>query len=208
MRKAILTSLLLLFCSTTPLAAFQCGDVLVRARGIHLWPDDSSGSLSTVPNAKASVGHSTTGEVDFTYMATNNWGVELILATSKHTLSGKDALSGQKVGTTWLLPPTLTLQYHFLPNCRFQPYLGVGVNWTTFYREKSSLDKTKISLDHSWGVAGQVGFDYVVCRDWFLNVDVKYVDIDTKVRLKGAIKDSLHVDIDPWIFGIGIGRRF
>jgi outer membrane protein len=188
--------------------AFEKGDFLVRVRAIGIIPNDSSGSLSSIPKSGVEVDSSYSGEVDFTYMFTSNIGTELILATTKHTINGRKALSGTEIGTVWVLPPTLTIQYHFCPCNKFQPYAGIGVNYTTLYHENSSIEDTKLSLNNSWGVAGQVGFDYLFNGCWFFNFDAKYIQLDTKATLKGTVAGHVNVDIDPWVIGIGIGRKF
>jgi outer membrane protein len=47
--------------------------------------------------------------------------------------SGAGALlTTTKLGSVDLLPPTLTLQWHFMPDQSFDPYVGAGVNYTYF----------------------------------------------------------------------------
>ena len=58
----------------------------------------------------------------------------------------------------------------------------------------------------SFGWTGQIGFDYALNKNWSLNVDAKYVKIDTDVKLNGS--KIGHVDLDPWLLGVGIGYRF
>ena len=115
-----------------------------------------------------------------------------------------------------MLPPTLTLQYHFLPDSNIRPYIGAGVNYTYFFDEKvpsSSLlsnSGDKVKLESSWGWAAQVGVDIAINQDWFVNMDIKYLDIDTTARFKNTAVGSakINADIDPFVYGIGIGRRF
>jgi len=189
-------------------SAFDRGDILVRLRGIYVLPDDHSGQVNTVPGSGVRVNPAVMPELDFTYMLTRNFSAELILATTRHTIHGQGTLANTKIGSTWLLPPTLLLQYHFFPCCRFQPYAGVGVNYSIFYSEKSSLPATSLHLSDSWAVAFQLGMDVLVSRCWFLNFDVKWIDLDTRATLKGGVPGRVHVNINPWILGIGIGRRF
>lgn len=202
---------------TAPAYAAQ-GDWLVRARAIYVAPQDDSGPvLPAVPTGAVGVDDAIVPELDFTYFFTNNIGAELILATSPHDINGAAALSGLgKIADTMALPPTLTLQYHFLPDAKFRPYVGAGVNWTIFYSEDStaSLDgalggATGVSLDDSFGWAVQAGADIDITERVFLNIDVKYVDIDTTATLTtGALVNTVDVDIDPIIVGVGLGMRF
>lgn len=186
----------------------HAGDWFTRLRALHVHPDDSSGSINTIPNTGVHVRPAWTGEFDFGYMITRNLGLELILATSHHTLMGKKALSGTKIGTTWVLPPTLTAQWRFFPSSIVQPYLGAGVNYTLFYNNHCSLSGTRIDLKHSWGPAVQVGADFFIYKDWLFNFDFKYIWSDTTAHLKGAIKGKVDVDVDPWVIGFGFGRKW
>ena len=186
----------------------RAGDWFTRLRALYILPNDSSGSVSSIPDSGVSVHPAWTGEFDVAYMFTKNLGAELILATSRHTLQGKKSLSGTKIGTTWLLPPTLTLQWRFFPESIMQPYVGAGVNYTWFYDKHCSLPDTHLSLKHSWGPALQVGLDIFMIKDWIFNLDVKYIWIDTHAHLKGDVNGSVHVDIDPWVFGFGFGRKW
>jgi outer membrane protein len=192
------------------------GDVLVRARAIVVAPNERSGEVSGIPGSKVGVGDSVMPEVDFTYMATNHIGAELILATTKHSVSGRGTISGLgDVANTWVLPPTLTLQYHFAPEGKVRPYLGAGVNYSVFYSAKATpslntaLGATKVKLDDSFGYALQAGVDIPVSEKVFVNFDVKYIDMKTTARLtSGATLRTARVKIDPIVAGMGIGFRF
>src|SRR5690606_18520805 len=113
-----------------------------------------------------------------------------------------------KVGETKHLPPTVSLQYHFAPAAKFRPYVGVGVNYTLFFSEdtQGALAGSKLELDPSFGLAAQLGADIALNDDWFVNLDLRWVDIDTDATLDGASLGS--VAIDPVVFGLSIGRRF
>lgn len=198
-------------------AQTEAGDVLVRLRGIVVAPTEKSGPvLPAFPTASVGVGDSVMPEVDFTYMLSDHIGTELILATTKHSVSGRGALSGLgDVADTWVLPPTLTLQYHIAPKGKVRPYVGAGVNYTIFYSEdaSASLEKaigpTRVDMDDSFGYALQAGVDIDLTDRVFLNLDVKYIDIDTTARLRtGAAINRVNVSIDPIVAGVGLGMRF
>ena len=201
----------------TPSMAQGDGNWIVRGRVIHVTPNDRSGEVTTLAGSGVGVGDDTTAELDITYMLRPNWGLELILGTTQHDLTGKGTIANLgKIGKTALLPPTLTLQYHFAPKADVRPYAGIGVNYSKFYNEKStnSLDTglggpTNINLDDSWGLAAQAGVDVGLKNDWFVNFDLKYIQIETKATLvTGSTTRTVDVDINPWVFGIGIGKRF
>lgn len=217
---------MLRFCSAAAIAASivtalpahaEQGDVLVRLRGIVVAPtDEASDVLPGFPGGSVNVENAVVPELDFTYFLTNNIGAELILATSPHDIEGTGTLSGLgKVADVMALPPTLTLQYHFNPAGKIRPYAGVGVNWTIFYSEDSSdslvgaIGPTAVDLDNSVGYAVQAGVDFDLTERWFLNIDVKYIDIDTTATLNtGGVINKVDVSLDPIVAGVGIGMRF
>jgi len=202
-------------CSTAvinPVMA-AAGDWLVRGRIINVNPNDSSGSLSGAPGVGVTADDDSTIELDFTYMVSDNLGLELILATTEHDVTATGSLAGASVGSVKALPPTLTLQYHFAPKATIRPYAGVGINYTVFYDAKvgsgiAGLGATDIDYDNSFGLSAQLGVDIDINKKWFFNADVKYIDMDTKATITGGGLGSVSADLNPWVFGIGIGTRF
>jgi outer membrane protein len=206
--------------------ALDTGDLLVRGRIININPSADSGNVTSsavggeVGGTEVDVDDAYSLDIDFTYMFTPNIGAELLLdISSKHDVVGKGATLAP-MGTiieTRVLPPALILQYHFMPDSQFRPYAGLGLNYTMFFSEEatSSLDTglggvKDVELDSSFGWVGQVGMDYDLGNDLFFNLDVKYMDIDTTATFtSGALGNvSTDVDINPWVFGIGVGKRF
>jgi outer membrane protein len=204
--------------SATPALAEQ-GDVLVRVRAINVMPnEDSSSILPAFPGEDVSVNNSVMPEIDITYMATDNIGFELIAATTKHHASGKTGTTGTlgRLASTWVLPPTLTAQYHFAPEGKVRPYVGAGINYTIFYNEKASnsltgaLGPTNVHMSDSFGWAAQAGVDIELSERVFLNLDVKYIDIDTTATFNTTAAGTQRVDIDlnPLVVGVGLGMKF
>lgn len=186
--------------AAAPAAAHEAGDWLLKAGVTHIKPKSDNGDV--LGNVQLDVGSSTRPSVSITYMATRNIGVELLGAFPfKHDI-GAQGLGN--IGSTKHLPPTLSLQWHFLPDARIQPYVGVGLNYTTFFSTKSSLGDLK--LGDSWGLAGQIGVDVKLDERWFLNADVRYIDISSKVKLNGQGIGTAR--IDPWVATVGLGYRF
>jgi outer membrane protein len=185
------------------------GDIFVRVRGLGVLPDESF-SKWNVTGAGASLTDAGVPEVDFTYFFTKNISAELIAAVTPHTINGENGIkSFGKIGDTWLLPPTLLLQYHFDTGTRFKPYAGVGVNYTVFFGNHDGPNYNGLKLDNNWGFALQGGFDYKLTGNWFLNFDVKKIWLSTDASTNLATTHvTTHVDIDPLIVGAGIGYHF
>jgi outer membrane protein len=135
-----------------------------------------------------------------------HWGVEVLAALPfQHDINLN---TGGKVADVKHLPPTVSLQYHFAPEAKFRPYVGAGLNATIFFSEHTTgaLSGQKLSLGTSFGPAAQLGMDFDLTDTWFLNGDVRWMDIDTKATLGGTSLGN--VAIDPLTFGLSIGRRF
>ena len=66
-----------------------------------------------------------------------------------------------------------------------------------------------LSLDSSWGLAFQVGADYMLNDKLMLNAQVRYVDISTTgtTHLAGN-KVTVDVDVDPMVYMVGLGYKF
>ncbi len=187
------------------------GTFMVRGRVIGVIPQNSSSSISGAING-GSVGTSSfaTPEVDLSYFFTDNIAAEVIAATSKHELYANNTPLGSSyhVGSTWVLPPTLLVQYHFMPHERFSPYIGVGVNASFFYATQAANNAvTSLAMKSNWGVAAQVGFDYNFSGHWFANVDFKQIWVNTQASVNGGAIVA-KTALNPSVVGVGIGYRF
>lgn len=202
-----------------PAQATSAGDFLVRVRAIVVAPEVSSGDVQPAfAGERVNVDNSLAPEVDFTYFATDHIGFELIAATTKHHIHGTTGTTGSigRLASTWVLPPTLTAQYHFLPKAHVRPYVGAGVNYTVFYSSKASsglvaaVGPTSVGLSNGFAWALQGGVDVDVTKKIFLNFDVKYIGIKTNACLSttAAGLQQVHVGLDPLVTGAGIGFRF
>ena len=160
-------------------------------------------ALGVIPHESESLTGGTTVSIDNTLVPEFDVATELILATTPHDVTVNPNTS---LGDVWLLPPTLTLQYHFTPDQTFSPYVGAGLNYTIFYNEDPGAFAS-VKYSNSVGYALQAGFDYWLNDHWGLNLDVKKLWLDTDVNVNGgAVTGS--VNIDPWLVGAGISYRF
>ena len=202
MKKIILGALTALSLSSPAMAAddFKAGDWMLRARALGVVPNES-GHVSN--GDTVSIDNSVVPELDVSYFFTPNVSAELIAAVTPHNVKTS---SGIDAGSSWLLPPTLTLQYHFTQMHSIKPYVGAGVNYTHFFNaDAGALNSVK--YDDSFGGALQAGVDIPIKDNWYANIDVKKVFINTtaKFRPSGVRAD---VNIDPWLIGVGIGYKF
>jgi len=187
----------------------KAGDIMVRGRIIGLLPDEDS-TVSTI-GGKVDASNEWTGEVDFSYFLTDNIAAELIAATTKHQMKVNGSSSGDvNLGDVWLLPPTLTAQYHFAPKAAFSPYVGAGLTYAVFYNKDVASGLRNVKYDNAWGYALQVGFDYSLGNNWYFNADVKKIFLNTDVTVTtntGTVVRA-DTDLDPWVVGLGIGYKF
>ena len=212
---------------------------MVRGRVLNVIPDEGGDlnvrGVDTIPG-DVDIDDSFVPELDISYFLNDNIAFELILGVTPHdvtatdvvvpggaTLDGEDLELGDVgLGDVWLLPPTLTAQYHFTNFGSFKPYVGAGVNYTIFFDESAGATADSIDYDASFGGALQAGFDYDLDGEaggWALNVDVKkvWITTDVTVDLSTALSPvtpldevfvDTEVDINPWIVGVGAGYRF
>lgn len=182
----------------------KAGDIMVRARGLMVMPDESA--RITAIGGDVDIRTDYIPEIDISYFFTDSIAVEVIAGTSRHGVRAKNTTIGNvDLGKVSLLPPTVLLQYHPMPKSRFSPYVGAGINYTFFY--DASAPGLNIDYDNGFGFAFQAGLDVQVSGNWYANVDVKKLFLNTDVSInRGAIRAD--VDIDPWIFGVGIGYKF
>jgi outer membrane protein len=224
MRKTLFTASVLAVALASPLAqAYQAGDVIVRAGAITVDPREDSGSVSTsatgsLAGSKATLDSDTQLGLNFAYMVTDKVGIELLAATPfEHSVG----LSGMPLGLDGdfadikYLPPTLSLVYYPLDTKSvFQPYVGLGVNYTIFFDEELNNRRegeqfSNLELDDSWGLAAQIGMDFMLTDQLMLNAQVRYIDISTEATADSAFgKVKVDVDVDPMVYMVGLGYKF
>ncbi len=183
---------------------------MIRGRALAVIPQEKASlNIGGAPivGGKVDISNSVVPELDISYFFTKNIAVELILGVTPHNVKGAGALAGARIGSAWLLPPTLMLQYHFTNFGAFKPYVGVGVNYTVFFNEKAKGGFTSFDLKDSFGLALQAGFDYMIDQHWGINFDVKKIFLEPKVKVNNGLVSG-KVKIDPWLIGAGITYKF
>jgi outer membrane protein len=191
-------------CAISAQASAAAGDWMVRARAIAITPDEES---TINIGGKADFNNQIVPELDFSYFFTDNIAAELILATAKHNATAEGtALGDVDVGSAWVLPPTLTLQYHFTNFEHFKPYLGAGINYTIYYNQDPGA-LNSIDIDNAFGLALQAGVDVPINEKWGWNIDVKRIFVDADAKWNGGAVTA-DIDLDPWVIGTGISYKF
>lgn len=225
MRKTLLTASLLAAAIAAPaVQAHQAGDIIVRAGAITVDPRERSGDLSTdvtgrLFGSSATLDSNTQLGLNFVYMATDNIGIELLAATPFHHSVGIKGMPlglDGKLADIKHLPPTLSAVYYFMDSkSAFQPYAGVGINYTTFFNEKLTSRRqsegfSSLNLKDSWGIALQAGMDYMLTDNLMFNAQVRWIDIDTKATAHNTNfgKVKVDVEVDPMVYMVGLGYKF
>jgi len=200
----------------------EAGTIMVRLRAIGVLPQTSTSYVSKI-GGDINATNQAAPEIDFSYFFTDNIAAELIAATTRHNVSVTNSalapvLGGKPldVGSIWVLPPTVTLQYHFMPKERFSPYLGAGLNVSFFYSAQANTPLIRSwSLGTGVGPAIQAGFDYNFAGHWFLNVDVKQIFFQTSGSVHtnypshaNGTTVTARTWLNPTVVGAGIGYRF
>lgn len=198
--NSLITAAVVLLVASTPAYPREQGDWIVRVGAGSVDPKSGNGDIVSVDTG-------TTLVFNGTYMLTQTLGFE-VLASLPFSHDIELASDGTTVGETKHLPPTFSLQYYLPTEGMFDPYVGIGVNYTLFFDEETTgpLAGGSLSLDDSIGVAAQLGFDYHVSDNMFVNADLRWLDIDTDAELNGAPLET--VEIDPLVYSLTLGWRF
>jgi outer membrane protein len=232
MHKSLLSASLVALALSAPIAnAHEAGEIIVRAGAITVNPkaDSSSVKVDRGPAAgtdlggKATMSSDTQLGLNFAYMLTNHVGIELLAASPfEHDVKIKGtslAPANGKLGTLKHLPPTLSVVYYPLDNkSAFQPYVGAGINYTWIYDEHVGSEANAAGFDNfraknSWGMAWQLGADYMLTDKVMINAQVRYIDIDTRAYVDNnsvapGTRAKVNVDVDPWVYMVGLGYKF
>ena len=191
--------------------AHQAGDVIFRVGTATVRPTE--GSDNVLGLGSFNINNNTQMGLTLGYMFTDNIGMELLAATPFQHKVGLQSTG--TIAEVKQLPPSLMAQYYFGDRQdKLRPYLGVGINYTTFYdadfnQTGRDAGLSDLSVKDSWGVATQAGLDYNLDDNWLINMSVWWMDIDTEVKFKaGGEQQNINTRIDPWVFMFGAGYRF
>lgn len=190
--------------ATAPSLAQDAGRWTLGIGAHNVAPKSDNGTLTATPlgNLEMDVGSSARPTITAEYFIRNNLGIEVLAALPfQHDIG---VVGVGKVGSTRQLPPTVSLQYHFGEG-KVRPFLGLGLNYTTFFDTDSqgAIAGTDLDLSDSWGLAGHAGIDFQLGEEGAIRIDYRKIDIDTRVKLNGANLGTRNtVNIDPSVYGI------
>lgn len=170
----------------------------IRMRAIYVMPDETFDSSLSSLHPKVS--DDVIPELDLEYFFTKNISAELIAGVTRNDIK----LNNGFAGSTWLLPPTITAKFHPLAGSIVSPYIGFGVNFIFPFNSKLN-GVNDFQIDNSIGWAAQAGTDIKVSDNLYFNIDYKYLNADTKATIAGT---KYKLDLNPHLFGIGLGYRF
>ncbi|WP_288776400.1 OmpW family outer membrane protein [uncultured Psychrobacter sp.] len=205
-RQALLLAAIAAGLSMTPAMAETAGTWTVGVGAGYVDPDSDNGTLlngALKTEVDSDVRPIITGE----YFVADNVGIELLAALPfHHDIDLKGAGDSVIKAKTQLLPPTLSLQYHFdNVHANVKPFIGVGANYTTFFKERI-YNGGDLDIDDSWGVAGHAGVDFKINATDAVRIDARYIDLEPDVNLNG---DKIGTaEINPWVYGISYVQRF
>lgn len=228
MKKVLSVALAAALASGAMMAqAYEKGDFVLRLGAVNVDPDSDSSNINLpgVPTLNTEVDDDTQFGIIPMYMVTDHVGIELLAATPfEHdiTLNGKGV--NLNAGSTKHLPPTLTAQYYPRGGKEgWQPFVGVGVNYTIFFDEDTDKEldntlnaiigsdpsSTDLNLDNSFGLAFQAGVDIPFAKNWAISAAVWYIDIDTNAKVSTDVANvHFKTNIDPFVYHLGIAHRF
>ena len=209
--KTLATALLSLATLLSGACHAQESPWMIRVRALYIDPAHRSDPIPAlaVPSHAIRVENRWAPELDISYFFSKQLAAELVLAFTKlDARVSRSAVGAFDAGSFKALPPTLTLQWHFLPDAQFRPYVGAGLNYPRLSDMKLGNGVTgPLKLERSSvGPALQAGIDIALGGAWFLNFDAKKVWIRTDLKSNGTTLSTLKVN--PWLLGVGLGYRF
>lgn len=220
-KSVLLTGVLV----TSPIWAYDSGDIILRGGLTSVAPDDSSGTVNVAGVGDVGMGvevnSNTQLGLNFVYVFDSNYAIEVLAATPfshdiklVNTTDNALGLGDGQLAKTKHLPPTVSVLYYFNTESSFKPYVGAGINYTVFFDEKFSSDRktqtfSDLKLDNSFGLAVQAGMDYQLDNNWLLNASLRYIDINTEANFDVLnTTGKVEVDIDPWVYSLMLGYKF
>jgi len=180
-------------------AAAQSAGHFTTSYGIHgMVPGSSNGNLSG-SEQRFSADTAPALSFSYEYFFRGNLGVEI------QTLVGQQKIGleqGGDIGSAWALSPTVSLQYHFNGNGDISPFVGVGLNYTTFLGAdgKGAFSSDDVKFKDSVGPAVHAGVDFAVGERSALRVDARWTSMRSDVEVDSGTLGK--AKLDPITYGL------
>ena len=171
---------------------------------------------TVILGARARVGDGETFALGVGYFFTPNISaIGIIGYPPTTTISGTGAIAGLTAGRVQYGPAVAALNYHFRGFGAFQPFVGVGVNYTLIF-DTFDGDVQRLKVNNAFGPVLRVGFDYMLTDK--LGLFFSYNKIFTETKLKGILNPAIpglggapvtgKISLDPAILHTGLTYRF
>jgi outer membrane protein len=130
---------------------------------------------------------------------------------------GSVPYNGQVLSTARWFGPSLVANYVFLsPDHALRPYLGVGINYTSFFDRNNTAagnaasgGPTRLSLTASVGPVGVVGLSYRLDRRWSFYASYSFSEVQTNSTADTAgVYRTSHVSFAPGALIVSAGFSF
>ncbi|MCE4354685.1 OmpW/AlkL family protein [Xanthomonas hortorum] len=183
--------------SATPALAQSAGHWTTGYGAGYVSPKSDSGTFG---GTRAEIKGAPALSFTYEYFIRNNLGIEVHAAVAgKHDLE-LDGIG--KVGSYWSVPPSVLLQYHINGYGTVSPFVGVGINYTTFLGEDvdDAFGNGDLSFDDSVGATAHVGVDFIFNERSGLRVDARWAGSQSNVDFNGARLGK--AKIDPLTYGV------
>ena len=130
---------------------------------------------------------------------------------------GSVPYAGQVISTARWIAPTAFIEYNFFDEgTKFRPFIGVGINYTTFYDRDSTAagnaasgGPTRLSLTSSTGPAATAGFTYKIAPHWdaTASYSIARVNSNLEADTAGLIRTT-SIKFGPQALILSIGYSF
>ena len=206
-------------CASTKIGLGR-GDFMIRLSAVGVLPEDRDSKVWVGGQPLAGTRIKTTNqampELTFEYFVTDNISLDLIATSTRHEVSAEGGALGARskldVGSAWVLPPTITVAWHFRPHKRLNPYVGVGGTFMWFHNmNPNGPTIQRLNSGFTGGPSINAGVDYQLVGNWFFNFDVKQMFVRMHAWAENS-SESVHVtahdSLDPTVVSAGIAYRF
>ncbi len=202
--------------------AQSAGSLSVRIGATQIKPHVDSGDLTSpsLAGTKADIKSDTQLGGGFTYMVTDNFAVDVPLATPfKHDIVGAGAIAGVgKIGEVRAMPFTVLGEWRFMEaKAPFRPYLSAGLTYAKFYKERSTATLTALTggtpanpttLKVDSKLAATIGFGGVFAINDRAFLEGVFTKTFLKTKTTLSTGQTLDAKLDPTSLSLAVGYRF